>query len=823
MPVKNNGRTIKDFFKPFTIPKSRRPTEEEDEIVVASSPRKVQTTQPNNGKGELQQNSPTPKRRPGRPRKDATASPTPLRLSQARSGSATPTRKSPRKHVNGAVDSSVTSSGLASLHSSQESTRTRTRRLQAVELPSPMKSTSSPPPRAPPASSQPPKNINTSFSSLSTLSSAPPFSSQSSSRRIIKDGVPAVTNSDSASMSSSDDELMEIDALIPRKKRKVTPPAPAVPSRGTAAEQSNTAKPSRTSMRLSDDNKKKRESWKPPSPPPTTVTYKHSLLKMVKQNERQTATEAKIAEAEAMMREAELKREIDERRAAEQETDGKSLAAAAFAGDRDEGERMMMAMERTEALRGEVAFFFFRGDVSEHLGESAQLPSKDLDAHGLSFLKDPARRRLAVTSGFLATVASQRGLPGFVVKWVQHCLLTEESEELCEAYVAILDAVVSSPFEVSEPIFSPSELYTGQTLRDVEETGRHNQGEVQRLPLNLKYALKAMAALAPTISTDDQACALAELVLLNIDDNVRKDLELQICVERAMSAILESDNEEKFASVCQETIRQILHASILSRNFLARTATFLPASSLRLHQLRRRLALHILLDAPADDTIDMTSQDTSIRLITQLRKHPDYHITENTNYTTLLSLTELIDIAIDNGFSTFQPSNPPTPTTEQATKTLFSHHTPTISPEEASFNAQIDSLATQLRLIASTIRDAGTSHLKRTEAKSALERLIVRLESAVRTRARPRRGMFGMGGAGGSSKAMGAFLKKAEMGGRRKERRVGFAEPERGDEGLGGGDVAVIDENRLVDQADGNDKLVEERDAKAGASENAQH
>jgi hypothetical protein len=773
----NKPKVITDFFKtkPFTIPKNRIPRQDEDdEIIVASSSSSRANTRertlspakrraPVSPQKEHQNDTSTVKRGRGRPRKDISASPSKLRLEtpmleQETSGNSTPTRRSPRKQMagmDGLQDAPPDSSGLTSVRSSLKSTPTKSRTVEAVEIPSPAKHSSPwmPAPSQIPAH-EPKNTVNTSFSSFSTLTG---MSSQSSSRRIVKNGVQAVTNSDSASMSSSssDDELVDLESFAPRKKRRLTPP---VPERDSRLDAPSNAKATRSSTRLSEEHTKKRvkESWRPLSPPPTNK-YKHSLLSMVKQSAKEAASEAKIAQAEADMQEAEqLQKRRDNARA---NAVGTKSMAKEFAQDSEDEERIEMAIERTEVLRGEETFYFFRGEARE----SMEL-DLELDTSGLEFLQDDAKRLHACTSGFLATVASQQGLPGQLVSWLHNEIFHEPSDELCESYVGIVDALVKGQHDLPDLAFSLSETHPGQTLRDVEDTDIEGGTS---LPPNLKYALMVTAALAPHIAPVTQGCALAELILLNNDEHVRENMDMQIHIERAICSILEPHaSDEDLQTVFRETTRQILHASSLSRHILSRAIASLPATILPLHQLRRKLSLHILLDASIDEDIDVTSATTGLRLLQRLKKHASLHISESTDYVTFHSLIDLLDIAIDVGFSDFAFLSQGNQSHHKAalpTKSLFGHTAVSQSPAETAFNAQIDDLISHLRSMGSKIRDAGTSHLKRTEAKSALERLVVRLEAAVRTRPRPRKGVFDR--SGNSASAMKGFLKRVESQG----------------------------------------------------------
>ncbi|KAG9884389.1 hypothetical protein KCU98_g20190, partial [Aureobasidium melanogenum] len=92
------------------------------------------------------------------------------------------------------------------------------RELSPLTSPESSPSPPSPPPTIP--KKQPAMDPSVSSSSLSSL----PISSQSSSKRIIRDGMLAVTNSDSDSIDADSDPLDDIDELIRRKRLKMTPP-----------------------------------------------------------------------------------------------------------------------------------------------------------------------------------------------------------------------------------------------------------------------------------------------------------------------------------------------------------------------------------------------------------------------------------------------------------------------------------------------------------------------------------------------------------------------------------------------------------------------
>ncbi|OQO02140.1 hypothetical protein B0A48_11692 [Cryoendolithus antarcticus] len=705
------GKAITDFFKPYTIPKSRIPDYEIEEEIVVATPRQLPPTKARNA-NEAQNAPPS------------------------------------------------TSSALSSMASiSSQSTPTRVRTLQAVEIPWPPRATIPPVPQAPAAT-----KLNTSFSSA--LSSAP-HSSQSSSRRIVKNGVPAVTNSDSASVSSSsEDELADFDTLFPAKRRKLTPPGRKVTNPIDVASSSGASL--RTSTRLTGERtaRQYRSAYRPPSPPPT-VTYKHSLRKIVSHNQKQAESQAKIAKAEAEVQDEDGQDAVAEK--AETEDRSASAIAAAFTNTSEDYERMKAAIERTEAMKAEETFYYFRGEASVCPGEAEPYDFSVVD-DGFDFLEAESILKAACTTGFLASLASKRPLPDRLVGWMQRALLVEKSEELCVAYVAVLAAATRHSVNSHENRTIPS---LGAEFRSQEKAA-------SGLPPNLKHLLLAMTVVTRSRACDPESdmAELASLVMLNNDEHVRSDLDLQIVVENTMQALLLSIGDWTRPALSQQDptlgsdfwtplLRAVIDESKLSRHMLARAISSLPATMPELAYFRRSLALHILLGVAADESISHISPDTGVRLLVRLKRAPEFAISERTDYTLLLSLTSLLDIALDAGFSDFaflRTAQLEPLTASASSNALFSSTAKPTSPAEQAFNAQVDAFAAQLTQMKSRIRDAGTSHLKRTEAKSALERLVVRLEYAVRTRPKSRKGVFGKESNAGMGMGMEAFLKSAGKG-----------------------------------------------------------
>ncbi|KAK5718189.1 hypothetical protein LTR17_015762 [Elasticomyces elasticus] len=409
---------ITNFFKPFVVPKSRVPEykSEEDEIVVGSPSRQLR---------RKEDAAPKPASPVLKQREKATSS----RDSSAgsslskRSPRGTPQKRSRPSSLDGATDEE--------LHHSSPSSSTH-RVMTAVSVPSP-KRQMSPPPKVKRVSA-PSRNATTSFNSFNSTLSSVPISSQSSSKRIIKDGLQAVTNSDSASGDDSDDDLAALETFIPRKKPRITPPPEHITTRKVPLQ--DTVKSGRQSARLSDHGSRSRSQTPrlPPSPPRTE--YRHSLLKMAKAREKEQQQKTRIAEIEAQVAEADKQRQAREAEEADVPLDAQAMAAE-IADDSDEGERLGTAMVRTEALQAEVAYHFFQAKPAKATSELFPRVAFGSDSLARIFENHQSRDQ-ACLSGFVAELAVEGRLPGPSLSWFVRQMVREPREELCEAYVGVV-------------------------------------------------------------------------------------------------------------------------------------------------------------------------------------------------------------------------------------------------------------------------------------------------------------------------------------------------------------------------------------------------
>ncbi|EME87233.1 uncharacterized protein MYCFIDRAFT_84189 [Pseudocercospora fijiensis CIRAD86] len=596
----------------------------------------------------------------------------------------------------------------------------------------------------------------TSFSSISTLSSAPlssqtpsaPISTASSSKRVISGGLKGVRDSDSES-DGSDDDLADVSTFFANKRPKLSPAVEAGPSKIAPS----TAKCSAQSERHRQKGVKKKLQSRISSPPRRTFK---SLSSLARQSEEWQLSEAKIASLEQAVADLDRKeKEEEETDALEQDADGDALVAAAGSDDENR-ERMIIALERTEALHEPNRYHFF-------LDNRPQFPDTPFPVESLpnepwaNLYKSENSRRQACITGFAAEVAAYRPLPVAVTNWLAQQLLHERDEVLCEAYVGILEVASQDHTSVSDTIASLSSMYK---TRSFFENGSKEQVR-KGLPPGLRYMMRVVQVCAPASDSivPDAApsmttAAFLDLAMINIDEHVKQTIGLSYEVASCIEKMLADLSEQAFKMLVTEAIGTLFLPDHLNTLIRCRIIASLPAGTDRSYRLRRRLALECFSTTPSRKTAE--TQDWLHSILTTLHSAPEFSMSERTDFNLLLTMIDILDIAISSGFTPWSDLHPPTSDSSRPTRQPLPFSTTTTAattPAAKLHNTQIDAIVSELNYIASRIRDAGTTHLRRTEVKSATERLIARLECSVRTKMKPKKNVFG-----------GTVLRQAKFG-----------------------------------------------------------
>jgi hypothetical protein len=171
------------------------------------------------------------------------------------------------------------------------------------------------------------------------------------------------------------------------------------------------------------------------------------------------------------------------------------------------------------------------------------------------------------------------------------------------------------------------------------------------------------------------------------------------------------------------------------------------------------LALAFALNSPRWLNEDTTKPTVAARVLYSLSMSPVYRIKPSTDYVVLGATLNLLDIGIDAGFSDFafkKSNSEPTVGASEGSRAR-PRQGETTDPAETEFNMNIDLI---VRGITAKVVDTGATHMHRTEVKSVAERMIQRLECAVRTRERFMRNQYDR--EVGDSEMMTKFVNRVE-------------------------------------------------------------
>lgn len=550
---------------------------------------------------------------------------------------------------------------------------------------------------------------------------------------MVRGGLKAVTNSDS---DDSDEELADMSSFL-MKRPKLTPPTEA-PRSATGS----SAMPAWQRKRPSDWTNEPRFSKPLLISPPRTDFKNSRLAKLVARNGERRLAQERIKAMEIDVEESKQRDAMAENQGDDAAFDRDALLDLAV--DNDQREELMVALERTEALKAANHYHFFVDDQPRW--PNTPFPVDSLPNQlWCGLYRDDRSRAEACTSGLAAELAERFPLPMNITMWFASQLMHEPSEILCEAYVEILR--VSSRHHhdtsISDTIASLNSRYH---TRSFFENERKDQVK-KALPTGLQYVLRTLQFCAPASdgivldATPTTTCAaFLDLALLNIDVLVREDVNLSRVISNCIQDMLEILPETSFQSLVVEVLGTLFIPTELPPLIRCRAISNLPCNTLRAYTIRRRLALECF--STVSDRRLADDQDWQASILHTLQTQDELHISEDMDYDYLMAIIAVVDIAVANGFTDYSRLMPPTLPARTAGSLTFSKPQP-LTETERTHNQQIDRLVEQLQGMMSRVKDSGTSHLGRTQAKSLIEGLVIRLDVCVRTRTRPKKGVFG--------------------------------------------------------------------------------
>jgi len=579
---------------------------------------------------------------------------------------------------------------------------------------------------------------------------------------------------------------------VPRKRLKLTPEHPVAPVFPSGKDRENAIEIAsggeRDGRRRSSRRALGESSGAGNERLPSSVVevkkkpkLKHSLAALVRQQQREAQSETRLRTLQAEFEAEEL------RRTAERSEDAAAAglhSLGATASDGEDGERMKLAIQRTEAGEGEEEFICFRGIRSWVQNK----PFPDLKAEDVgpcfSRLANQQWRVQAFLSGFVREITMRSGLPEKLRWWLAHQLFFEDSEGLREAYVAVLQAGLSA----AQPKRSESEAVTsGQTdekqlwnfyvlatpMTDHWWLGYVNDGPPQEDssfdPTHRLHHFLAIIRTSTPDSAPQLAATLQQLIFAKLDTRIANHAGMKVMIDDTIESLLHSPAADSSfvlerpkgiqSALCK--LNAAIKSSNVSLQLKCRAVASITALSERSHHMRRKLAFELLLRCERDeyevltDPVDYWSSTPRARttpvtlmwdlareengrtLLLILDESPLFTLNEETDFITLNHIIRVLDIAIDAGF------NPPSTESPTSASMIKRYPSATYGSPHTSPNTLIDAFITRIATLAGQIKDAGTTHLSRTLAKSALERLGKRLEYCVRSKPRKRQGVFG--------------------------------------------------------------------------------
>ncbi|KAJ9635459.1 hypothetical protein H2199_008462 [Coniosporium tulheliwenetii] len=576
----------------------------------------------------------------------------------------------------------------------------------------------------PPQSSLP---FHPPSSSLPNASQEPPASS--GSIRVCSNGLLGVRSSDSEE-DDSDSSLEVVSTVFPPPRRAVDPfgsaSKPTIPD-GTG---------SRGGHNLRDRDRREVDGariHRKPSPVPAASKYKFQLNKLVTLSGKDAVAEVKLAEAKSKLAAA----GSDSSNADTSVITAKDLASVVE--DDEAAGQLAQAMDKTDALQQDEVWHFFQdGDTrpAERTFPSRSLPPESW----VMMLKSRETREQAFTSGCVQMIAATKALPEELVTWMMDELVYQTREDLTHAYLRTLQSCGTRAGEC----LTPSRLH--QLFRDlsakqeaIDPSGSlvpsRQPDDISNPPLppGLRWLLELLRILAPGFGNETRSAALNIALRLCFDASVLADGRIQHCVQETTSALIDSIP----AALAEET----LHASALSifNNvkpplLRLRLAAALPTHTPRQAKLARRLALAFFMNDSRFLTYSLTEPKLSRTVARYLLKSRSFRIDRKTDYLALATKIDLLDLALGAGFSDLsflELSSPPQTAVDAAPTRL--KRDPEGRAAEAVFNADVDALEQQLKLIENMIVSAGAEYLSKIQAKNSIERLRSRLRNTIRT------------------------------------------------------------------------------------------
>ena len=496
-------------------------------------------------------------------------------------------------------------------------------------------------------------------------------------------------------------------------------------------------------------------------PPPS---YKFSLKKLTNQNERDSNAQEKIAAYRSEMETA----TSDETRDREGSMLGtkmdESVLASVVGQEGDEGHvsKVFQAMERTEVLKMENAWYFFDFNAPPGEMRCPAFPDRKDTGAWSSRLSDTTFRDHVFLTGCARELTTACDLPEEILSWLWDAAINDPREELSLRYIEVMSA--SRAFQ-QDPLSTndlrlvfercgarPDTLSTSAKIPSAQR--RKNASNMATLP-PMARIVKALDQFSDVLSPETVQYAIHMLLRLSLDSTVSQTSDLKLSISHTISTLFRRLSTESHSAVLQ--LARDLVSTISPPTLAHCLVNTIPASYPPLHLFKRRLALAFFLSNPETVESDLANAPKlTSQIVSKLRGDPAFDVNADIDYRNLTALISLLDVAVAGGF------DPPPHLPLGRRRSLEARD------REEAFNENVDRVSAELTTLFTRIVDTGASHMTRTTAKGVLERLKYRLDYAVRTRPKPKMDVYGsvmerrsgVGVGGAQEQLMRGFVKK---------------------------------------------------------------
>ncbi|KAJ5787840.1 hypothetical protein N7457_002830 [Penicillium paradoxum] len=467
--------------------------------------------------------------------------------------------------------------------------------------------------------------------------------------------------------------------------------------------------------------------------------YRHNIDSLVDDAVDDSKVEANVARAKLSYAQEPTGDEPGHSPLGDGYTPNESMLISALDGDEDGvgGQRLIGAIRRTNALDSGRAWRFF--DCTRTLPPAPEFP-RDLFTPGtsLGILRNTDARERQFMSGEIIQMALAKNvLPDEVLLWAFRSIPYERREELSNAYYRMIKGMdmerlrlLIRPNDIDD-LFSRlgARTHALDLSKDITPVPAQftTAGSGLKDHVTFLSVLRLLRETAGLFSEDTQERVMLLLLRLTLDNSLTADYMLSSELQWTINAVLDPENFiginaenllHRVCSTCYNTIHDVCIQSQIVHHILPTSPWFA--------LLRCRLAVAFLLRSPEPLT-EPPEKLLDLKRITVLLLRDErfdvkrFQGTADYDWRELSALTALLNIAVDS--SVFELNY-------------------RIAQTEQDYNAAIDRLAAQIKMVFCSIQDSGASHVTRTVAKSELESLHYRIVYSVRSKPPPKTTIF---------------------------------------------------------------------------------